>query len=303
MIPGVEQRQFTFSSLHGYLVVLLKHARLIVLLALLSLTGGVGYWLYAKPVYYVKALIQVRLLSKAADNNIDYGQGGEAQYQTLRLEFQSDHILERTAAGLGIRARQDRIKRQQVRAVMVNYSSENNLIVEIYSYSLDLAERWEELEASDNPFAAVVMAHLKTQTTRRRPENRLQWKVRLLRWLYREGRREEEFVDLFRFLDLVMPLPYKQQFLQQVLDPFEYRRVVRDDQRVRSHVNADHTVLRQYSLYLPHYFSRRRVGQRVQLRHLRHRLLLPAFRLLLYVVYPARVLLELEVPRLKDKFQ
>jgi len=72
---------------------------------------------------------------------------------------------------------------------------------------LDYADRWEELERSANPFAVVVMAHVKTQATRRKPETRWQWKVRLLRWLYQEGRPEEECVDLFRFLDLVMTLP------------------------------------------------------------------------------------------------
>lgn len=72
---------------------------------------------------------------------------------------------------------------------------------------LDYEDRWEELEQSANPFAVVAMAHVKTQVTRRKPKTRLHWKVRLLRWLYQQGRREEEFVDLFRFLDLVMTLP------------------------------------------------------------------------------------------------
>jgi hypothetical protein len=72
---------------------------------------------------------------------------------------------------------------------------------------LDYEGRWEELEQSTNPFAVVVMAHVKTQTTRSKPETRLQWKKRILRWLYQQGRSEEEFVDLFRFMDLVMVLP------------------------------------------------------------------------------------------------
>jgi len=72
---------------------------------------------------------------------------------------------------------------------------------------LDYEDRWEELEQSPNPFAAVVMAHLKTQATRRDPESRLAWKVRILRWLYQEGRTWEELADLFRFIDLVMRLP------------------------------------------------------------------------------------------------
>ena len=39
----------------------------------------------------------------------------------------------------------------------------------------DYAARWDALEASDNPFAMVVMAHLHARATRRDPEGRLQW--------------------------------------------------------------------------------------------------------------------------------
>ena len=42
-------------------------------------------------------------------------------------------------------------------------------------------ERWAELEASDNPFATVVMAHLHSQATRRRPGQRLEGELQLVR--------------------------------------------------------------------------------------------------------------------------
>ncbi|KYC41765.1 hypothetical protein WA1_17195 [Scytonema hofmannii PCC 7110] len=35
---------------------------------------------------------------------------------------------------------------------------------------LDYQNRWAELEASDNPFATVVMAHLKMQQTTKKPQ-------------------------------------------------------------------------------------------------------------------------------------
>jgi hypothetical protein len=41
---------------------------------------------------------------------------------------------------------------------------------------LDYESRLDELEKSDNPFAIVVAAHLKTQATRRDFESRLQMK-------------------------------------------------------------------------------------------------------------------------------
>ena len=72
---------------------------------------------------------------------------------------------------------------------------------------LDYQDRWDELEKSDNPFALVVMAHLKAKATVGKPESRLEWKTRLLEWLHRQGKSQEEVVDLFRFLELVMVLP------------------------------------------------------------------------------------------------
>ncbi|MBM3238483.1 transposase [Candidatus Poribacteria bacterium] len=92
---------------------------------------------------------------------------------------------------------------------------------------LDYESRLEELASSENPFAIVVIAHLKTQATHHDFENRFQWKVRILRWLYREGRSEEEFADLFRFLDLVMLLPadLEAQFEKEIEQYEEVRKM------------------------------------------------------------------------------
>ena len=51
----------------------------------------------------------------------------------------------------------------------------------------DYQTRQAELEASDNPFATVVMAHLRTGATRRDLAGRLQWKLRLMRRMYEHG--------------------------------------------------------------------------------------------------------------------
>jgi hypothetical protein len=72
---------------------------------------------------------------------------------------------------------------------------------------LDYAARWEEMEQSANPFAVVVMAHLKTQATRRNPEERLDWKLRLIRGLYQRGYGREDILELLRVIDWMMALP------------------------------------------------------------------------------------------------
>lgn len=72
---------------------------------------------------------------------------------------------------------------------------------------LDYNARWDELEASPNPFAVVIMAHLKTQQTRGNDATRYQWKLRLTRMLYERGFSRTEIVNLYRFIDWLMRLP------------------------------------------------------------------------------------------------
>ena len=69
-----------------------------------------------------------------------------------------------------------------------------------------IVDRWEELEESDNPFAIVVMAHLKTQDTRHDEQARKRWKLYLVRRLYERGYRKEDVINLFRFIDWIMGL-------------------------------------------------------------------------------------------------
>lgn len=72
---------------------------------------------------------------------------------------------------------------------------------------IDFRSRWEELEQSPNPFAVVVMAHLKTMETRPNPEQRKVWKLSLIRGLYERGLDRQDIVNLYRFIDWLMQLP------------------------------------------------------------------------------------------------
>ncbi|BAY82898.1 hypothetical protein NIES267_23830 [Calothrix parasitica NIES-267] len=72
---------------------------------------------------------------------------------------------------------------------------------------LDYQNRWTELENSDNPFAIVVMAHLKMQETGKKLTDRKAWKFTLIRRLYELGLAEQDIRNLYRFIDWVMILP------------------------------------------------------------------------------------------------
>lgn len=74
-------------------------------------------------------------------------------------------------------------------------------IIKLLDYS------WEMLESSDNPFAVVVMAHRKTQETTQAARERLQWKLRLIKGLYKRGYTRQDIVEIFLVLDIMMRLP------------------------------------------------------------------------------------------------
>ena len=66
---------------------------------------------------------------------------------------------------------------------------------------------WADLEASNNPFASVVMAHRQTQNTTQNAPERLQWKLRLSKSLYRRGYSRQDILELLLLLDRMMRLP------------------------------------------------------------------------------------------------
>lgn len=83
------------------------------------------------------------------------------------------------------------------------------------------------LEASSNPFATVVMAHLKAQETRADRSRRLEWKLAITRRLYEQGYERQDVLNLFQFIDWVMSLPeeLEQEFQQQLSQYEEERRM------------------------------------------------------------------------------
>ncbi|MEM7538305.1 MAG: hypothetical protein AAF639_39420 [Chloroflexota bacterium] len=72
---------------------------------------------------------------------------------------------------------------------------------------LDYKSKWAELEKNPNPFAVVTMANLKTMDTRDDHEERLRWKVWMVRELYKRGIKDEKIVRLVRLVDWMMALP------------------------------------------------------------------------------------------------
>jgi hypothetical protein len=92
---------------------------------------------------------------------------------------------------------------------------------------LDYEERWSELEASSNPFAIIVMAHLKTKATTGKLPQREQWKWRLIRGLYEKEFEREQIIKLFEIIDNMMTLsPELQSSLESKIKQFEEERTM-----------------------------------------------------------------------------
>jgi hypothetical protein len=79
----------------------------------------------------------------------------------------------------------------------------------IKSKLLDYKDKWSYLETMKNPFAMVVMAHLKALETKKDSSLRKQWKLELTKLLYEKGYSRKEVFNLFRFIDWILMLPQK----------------------------------------------------------------------------------------------
>lgn len=75
---------------------------------------------------------------------------------------------------------------------------------------LDYAGRIAELERDENPFALLVLAHLKTLETRNAVADRLQYKTRIVRVLLEHGWASDRVMRVFRIVDWLMDLPDEQ---------------------------------------------------------------------------------------------
>jgi Domain of unknown function (DUF4351) len=68
-------------------------------------------------------------------------------------------------------------------------------------------QHWAALEQDPNPFAVVVMAHLKLLRTHRNYEERYRWKFHLCRSFYQHGYSQQQVHALISFIDWLMILP------------------------------------------------------------------------------------------------
>ncbi len=87
---------------------------------------------------------------------------------------------------------------------------------------LDYVQRWSELEASRNPFATVVMVHLRTLETTNDRVARKVYKLALIKRLYEQGFSRVDIINLYNLIDWMMTLSKDlEREFQQELKQYE----------------------------------------------------------------------------------
>jgi len=95
-------------------------------------------------------------------------------------------------------------------------------IAKVWDYRRD----WSSLADDPNPFAIVVMAHLKALEVQD-AFIRKRWKLRLIRLLYDRGYAYKDVLELFRFIDwlLILPQDLDKQFIEEL-------RIIEEEKRM-----------------------------------------------------------------------
>lgn len=142
MLPGLKKRVVNFHDLLIYVAIARKHARLMLLLLCFSWLSGLVFYVYARPVYFSRSLLKVDTIEQPINAEKEFNQG--SRIGQIIKELKSPHIMERTAAKLGVKANFQEISKTYIKKIQPRQNSEKNIEVEIYPYSYDWAKRWSE---------------------------------------------------------------------------------------------------------------------------------------------------------------
>lgn len=142
MIPGVKKRGLTFGDLMLYVAILMKHFRLMVLLMCLSLTLGLFYYVYARPVYYAKSLIRFSSVERPVDAATVFKDSTE---RDILAQLTAPHIIQRTARRFGINEPYKLIYAKYIKSIQAKFNSEKNIEIDVYAYDKDIVRNWAEV--------------------------------------------------------------------------------------------------------------------------------------------------------------
>ncbi len=142
MLPGLKKRVINFHDVLMYVAIFQKHLRLMTLIVCFSWLSGVVFYVYARPVYFSRALIKVDSVNQQVSVEKVFSEN--TRYNSLVPRLTASHIIERTAAKLGVISEYRELMRTKIKKLTGRINSEGNIEIEFYPYSLDWSKRWTE---------------------------------------------------------------------------------------------------------------------------------------------------------------
>lgn len=143
MIPGLHKRVFNFHDIVLYIALVRKHLRLMVLLICMCMLAGLAVYLYSRPVYTSRSLVQVDELALPEDSDTVYH---DSSLANVIAQLQSPQIIERTAHRLGVDAGFREIEAKYLKQLRIGPSPEGSgLEVVVFAYNQAWTVRWTEL--------------------------------------------------------------------------------------------------------------------------------------------------------------
>jgi polysaccharide biosynthesis transport protein len=141
MLPGLKKRVVNLHDVLMYVAIARKHVRLMILLLSFCWLGAVVFYVYSRPIYTSKSLIKTDIIDRNRTAEAAFNEKG-GRIIGIIIELQQPHIVQRAAARLGVKASARDIQEHYVKKIVPRRNSENNIEVDVYTYSYDWAERW-----------------------------------------------------------------------------------------------------------------------------------------------------------------
>ncbi len=131
---------FKINDVIMYLAVAVEHVRLMLLILCLSLTAGLTYYCFARPVYYSRNLIRVDVAQDIIDSNSVFHDGNKQFVSSL---LQSPMLTERAAKKLGVNASSKELELNWIKRIKVSANIEG-IQLEVWPYQHSWAKDFPE---------------------------------------------------------------------------------------------------------------------------------------------------------------
>jgi succinoglycan biosynthesis transport protein ExoP len=131
---------FKINDVIMYLAVAVEHVRLMLLILCLSLTAGLTFYCFARPVYYSRTLVRVDASSQIVDNNNVFHDG---TIEFVQKALASPTVIERAAKKMGVTATGKELTAKWIKKVQVSVNLEG-LQLEVWPYQYSWARDFPE---------------------------------------------------------------------------------------------------------------------------------------------------------------